>query len=158
MERPSRFTWIAMAAMLVASAAALVWLLSSSTAHRETLGPIRGLRLGMAPAQARERLDTGTRGSFSTIAMDEDFALQWTPRGDPRELSHARMEFHLGQLVALRLRLHPDAAEANGPRLEISEASLLFREPASDAVSLTWLSRNCPTHAGEVRRLLAERR
>lgn len=143
-------------ALAVPALVALVaWMLASGTSG-ESLGPVRGLRLGVAPAQARERLATDRAGSFATVAMGEDFALVWTPDAPAGELRSARLEFHVGQLVAVRLILAPTAPEADGPEFEVSEASVLTREPTSGGVELTWLARSCPTHAAEVRQRLAE--
>jgi hypothetical protein len=148
--------WLVPAALIVPAALAIAaWLLAGSGS--ETLGPVRGLRLGIAPAQARAALRTDRPGSFATLAMGEDFALVWTPEAAAGELSLARLEFHLGQLVAVRLTLTPSAPEADGPELEVSEASVLTREPTPEGVELTWLARSCPTHADEVRQRIAER-
>jgi hypothetical protein len=153
-SRSSR--WLVPLALLVPAALALAaWLLAGGGG--ETLGPVRGLRLGIAPSPAREALVTDRPGSFSTLAMGEDFALVWAPEADAGELGLARLEFHLGQLVAVRLTLTPAAPEADGPELQVSEASVLTREPTSRGVELTWLARSCPTHADEVRQRIAER-
>ncbi|HEY8429895.1 MAG TPA: hypothetical protein VIL20_16035 [Sandaracinaceae bacterium] len=155
--KASRWRWIALAILVVPALAALAVMLASRTGG-ETLGPVRGVKLGVAPSQARRMLHTGAPGSFATTAVGEDFALTWTPEATPAELRSARLEFHLGQLVALRLNLSPEAPEARGPELEVSEASVLTRERTPEGVTLTWLARSCPTHADEVRRRLAERR
>src|SRR5690606_31475655 len=116
--------WMAPAALLVPALLALgAWFFMSGGG--ETLGPVRGLRLGVAPAQARAALQTDRPGSFSTLAMGEDFALVWTPDAAAGELGLARLEFHLGQLVAVRMSLTPSAPEANGPELQVSETSVL---------------------------------
>lgn len=157
-RRSGRWRWIALAVLVAPALIGLIVLLTLSSAPSETLGPVRGLRLGLAPSQARRMLTTGAPGSFSTTAMGEDFALVWTPDAAGGALRSARLEFHLGQLVALRLTLAPEAPEARGPELEVSEASLLAREPTPNGVELTWLARSCPTHAEEVRRRIAEHR
>jgi hypothetical protein len=113
------------------------------------------VRLGASASQARRQLETGAPGSFRVIASGEDAALEWTPSNESAELMSARLEFHLGQLVALRLRLSPGAAEADGPDLEVSRASVLARAPLPErGVELTWIARGCPTHAAELRRLI----
>ncbi|HJL20320.1 MAG TPA: hypothetical protein RMH99_31930 [Sandaracinaceae bacterium LLY-WYZ-13_1] len=154
-----KWKWIALV-VLVLPAAAGLWALASSTfGGSETLGPVRGLSLGFGPAQARERLRTAVPGSFRSTAIGEDFAIDWTPDGAATQMRAARMEFHLGQLVALRLTLSSDAPEAEGPDLELSEASVLTRERAPDgSVELTWLARSCPTHADEVRQRITQHR
>jgi hypothetical protein len=154
--KSTRWRWIAVAALVLPAAYALFALLTSS--HRETIEPVRGIRLGYAPAQARARLLTGAPGSFRTVTMGEDFALEWAPTAAGSALRRARLEFHLGQLVAARLLLSEDADEASGPGLEVSDASVLTREVTPEGVELTWLARSCPTHASEVQRRLSESR
>ena len=146
--------WIAVAVVLVPALGALATLAWGELSRSETLGPVRGVRLGTTLTSARDRLQTGQPGDFRTSAIEEDVALDWTPAGDSSEgeLRSARLEFHLGLLVAMRLRLAPDAPEASGPALEVTEASVLSREPLEDGVQLTWLARSCPTHADEVQR------
>ena len=155
-RKSTGWRWIAVAVLVLPAAYALFSLLTSI--NREPIAPIRGIRLGYAPAQARERLVTGAPGSFRTVTMDEDFALEWAPTGPGSALLGARLEFHLGQLVAARLQLSEDAEEASGPRLEVSDASVLTREASPEGVELTWLARSCPTHAPEVQRRLSESR
>lgn len=150
-----RWRAVAVIAILLPAVAALVVLLWPAAPAR--IGPIRGVLLGVGPAQARESLLTGgVPGRFRSSAMDEDFALDWAPESPEAspELVSARLEFHLGQLVAMRLSVSPDADEASGEGLEVSAGSILVREPdpgsETGAVRLTWLARTCPTHAAEV--------
>lgn len=152
----SNWRWVALVILVVPALLGLVAMVLPM-ARQEALGPVRGIRLGLSPAQARGQLVTEGPGSFSSLAMGEDFALVWSPHV-PHGLRAARMEFHLGQLVALRLTLAPSAPEAEGPSLAVSESSIRTREPSPDGVVLTWLARGCPTHADEVRRRMAERR
>ncbi len=157
--RSRAWRWIALAILIAPAAIGLVVLLASSGGPGETLGPVRGLRLGLSPSQARQMFTPEQAGTYATSAMGEDFALEWIPAAPSGALRGARLEFHLGQLVALRLSLAPDAPEARGSGLEASEASLLTREPSPEGgVELTWLARSCPTHADEVRRRIAEHR
>jgi hypothetical protein len=144
-------------AAIVSTAAILSYFAWTGTRQNETLGPIRGVRLGLSPSQVRRQLQTGAPGSFRTTTVGEDFALSFTPHRNG-ELHRARLEFHLGQLVAARLLLSPDAPESQGPPLAQSAASVLRRERTPNGVELTWIAKSCPTHAAEVRRLLAERR
>ena len=155
----SAWKWIAVAVLIVPAGYALVALITSSLGGDETVGPVQGIVLGHGPAQVRDRLETGAPGSFRSTAIGEDFALDWTPDDEPGPLLEARLEFHLGQLVAARMRLSPEAPAANGPEFMLSQASVLTREAAPDgAVELTWLARSCPTHADEVRQVIRERR
>lgn len=89
--------------------------------------------------------------------MGEDLALVWEPEGESA-VRGARLEFHLGQLVALRLRSAPGAPHSEGPPIVVTEVSVLTREATPSGVVITWLARACPTHAAEVRRLLEEHR
>lgn len=119
--------------------------------------PILGLRLGTTPSSARERFDPGAPGTFRSEAMGEDLALVWEPEGES-DVHGARLEFHLGLLVALRLRTAPSAPPSEGPPMVLTDLSVLTRETTSEEVSITWLARACPTHAAEVRRLVEEHR
>lgn len=154
-----RWRAIAVIAILLPAVAALAVLWWPSDPER--IGPVRGVLLGIGPAQARESLLTGdVPGRFRSSAMGEDFALDWEPTDPSRsELRSARLEFHLGQLVAMRLQVSPDADEAGGAGLEVSPGSILVRESepgAEGAVRVTWLARTCPTHADEVASHLSE--
>ena len=113
--------------------------------------PLLGVRLGMTPPQVRDRFDPGSGGSFRSEAMGEDFALVWTPVGSGTVLS-ARHEFHLGQLVAMRLRVTSDSEIAEGLPIEVTPLSLLARDRVTEGVAITWLARSCPTHTAEVQR------
>ncbi|MBX3275090.1 MAG: hypothetical protein KF729_32800 [Sandaracinaceae bacterium] len=121
--------------------------------------PILGVRLGMTPAQVRDRFGTAAGGTFRGEAQGEDFALVWAPPEASRSpVRAARHEFHVGQLVAMRLTLDPAAPAAQGPPVELTELSVLTRERVGSDVALTWLARACPTHAEEVRRRIQEHR
>lgn len=155
-ERWPRWLWlVGLVTVLLGAYAALTALLGPSD---DTIGPIRGLRLGYATSMARERFTPGGEGSYRSEAQGEDLALVWTPASDDGPVKAARLEFHLGLLVAVRLTLRPDQPEASGPPLSVSEASVLTREPGDDGVALTWLARSCPTHAEEVQRRISQRR
>lgn len=143
----------ALALIVTPVIAGLVWL--AIPKERTSIDPVRGLVLGLGPAQARDRLRVDRPGSFRSSATEEDFALEWTPEEPGGEIASARLEFHLGQLVAVRLALSPDAPDAAGPPRTITAASLLTREPRGAVVELTWLARSCPTHAAEVARRMA---
>ena len=83
--------------------------------------------------------------------MGEDFALVWAPSGES-DVLNARHEFHLGQLVAMRLTVSASSDVADGPPLEATQLSLVTREVVETGVAVTWLARSCPTHADEVSR------
>ena len=117
--------------------------------------PILGVRLGMTPTQVRDRFDPAGPGTFRSEAMDEDFALVWEPEADSA-VRGARHEFHLGQLVAMRLTVSEDAPEASGAAILTTDLSVLTRESVAEGVAITWLARSCPTHADEVRRRIRD--
>lgn len=120
--------------------------------------PVFGVRLGMTPPQVRERFAPSPGGTFRSEAQGEDLILVWEPSASPGPVRIARHEFHLGQLVAMRLTLEPSSAEAGGPAMELTGVSVLTRETTESGVELTWLARSCPTHADEVRRRIQEHR
>ncbi len=152
---PRWLWWLGIVVVLGGAFFALRGLLGSPD---DTIGPIRGLRLGYATSMARARFTPAAPGRFRSEAMDEDLALIWTPSSPDAPVRGARMEFHLGLLVAVRLTLAPDQPEAEGPPLAISEASVLARDRVEGGVELTWLARTCPTHADEVARRISQRR
>lgn len=133
-----------------------MFLISASCGGR-TADPIYGLRLGATPSQARGRFDPGAPGAFRSESMPEDFALVWEPDGESPVRS-ARLEFHLGQLVALRVHAAPGAPHTEGPEILTTDTSVLTREATPGQVELTWLARACPTHAVEVMRRIAAHR
>ena len=136
--------WIATAALAVVGCSG-----PSETAE------VYGLRLGYTPAQCRERF-TLDSGEFTYVAGPQDDSMRWTPPPEDRaEVLSAVLEFHLGLLVAVRLELAPTSPLAAGDALEVRDGSILTREERDDRVTMTWLSRGCPTHADEVRRRLS---
>lgn len=154
---PPRWRWVLVAVLALPAAWALYSGANAIFGTPATLGPIEGLRLGYTPSMARDRFEPGPRGEFQSEAMGEDQALVWSPVAD-EEIREARLEFHLGQLVAVRLTADRESELAQGPALEISDTSVLAREPEGERIALTWLARSCPTHADEVSRRISEQR
>ena len=140
-QRTTRWRWIAVLVLVVPAVIGLIVMITSSMSSSETVGPVRGLRLGYAPAMARQHLLTGGPGSYATTAMGEDYALTWTADSPNDDLRRARLEFHLGQLVAVRLLVTSDSPEAEGPELQVSTASVLTRESTPEGVEIAWLAR-----------------
>lgn len=104
----------------------------------------------MTPDDVRARFSPG-RGTFRSEVSGTDTALVWeAPGAEP-----ARFEFHDGQLVAVRLRLVPSAAEADGPALRTTPGSVLARTAGADRVDVVLLSRTCPTHHDEAERIVS---
>lgn len=146
-------------AVLVLLAAPTAWAISRVLT--DDAGPfvLEGVRLGMTPADVRRSFSLAGAGRFQSEAMGEDFALAWAPMS-PSGLVSARFEFHESLLVAVRLRGRAGAetVEAlDGPSFEQTPGSVLARRSGSDLTDVIWLSRDCPTHANEVARLVASR-
>lgn len=137
----------------VVALGSLAWDLASSM--EPAIPTIDGVRLGMTPEQVRRRFAGGSSASWHTEIDGGDLRLIRASAGElDRE---ARFEFHNGMLVAIRLDLREDAPLAAGEPLVISAGSVLTRaREESGRVKLTVLSRDCPTHADEVSRILSE--
>lgn len=114
-----------------------------------------GVRLGDSLSMTRDHFRAPAGGAWTSSAAPEPI-LAWAPgSASPSPVASARFEFHEGMLVAARLELRSDAEAAQGPSLEIGRSSVLARETLADRTRLTLISRDCPEHAAEVRRLLA---
>lgn len=114
-----------------------------------------GIRLGDSLSMTRDHFRAPAGGTWTSSAAPEP-VLAWAPAaGTPSPVSSARFEFHDGMLVAARLELRPDADAARGPGLELGRSSVIAREPSAEGTRITLISRDCPEHAAEVRRLLA---
>jgi hypothetical protein len=130
---------LVLAAALAASAAAC---------SRVDAEPLPSVRLGMAPRDVRERFEPGGPGSWQTrVGAGDDTVLEWTSREPASRVEHARFEFHLGMLVAVRARLR----EGGGAeRVEVTPKTVTMRRPVSPKESdVTVLARDCPTHKDE---------
>jgi hypothetical protein len=115
-------------------------------------GPPRvaGLHLGATPDDVRARF-AGV--SFRT-ELGEDVALVADGSLAAGIRPGARLEFHDGQLVAVRLELDRSHPDASGDRLVLTPQTLLARTIAPDgSASVVLLSRTCPTHRDEASRL-----
>lgn len=113
---------------------------------------VHGVTLGMTPSDVRGRFDAPGPGVWHS-EMRADPMLVWTAPG-----TTATFEFHGGILVAVRMLVRPTDPAAQGRPLDVSNASVLVRRVQTDGrVEVTLLARDCPTHAGEVRRLIPSR-
>ena len=109
----------------------------------------------MAPRDVRARFQPGTDGSWQTaLGAGDDTALEWTSRGGGGGVTHARFEFHLGMLVAIRARLNESVS-----REEVSATpkTVTVKAPSQEGgASLTVLARDCPTHKDEAESFAAK--
>lgn len=131
----------------------LVALLVAGCANDEP-PPLPNVRLGMAPRDVRERFEPGGPGGWQTsLGPGDDTAIEWTATG-PAKVAHARFEFHLGMLVAMRARTtEPRTTES----VATTPKTVTVRRPAVEGgTDVTVLARDCPTHKDEAE-LLAQR-
>jgi hypothetical protein len=125
-----------------------------------------GVRLGMAPRDVRDRFDGGGDGAWQTVignggrggvGASDDTVVEWTASNDHSRVSHARFEFHLGMLVAVRAHLR-DPAVKREPRTDVTPKTVTVLAPATDGTDVTMLARDCPTHRDEAESLAAKAR
>jgi hypothetical protein len=133
---------------------ALTLLLACSRQEREALPNVR---LGMAPRDVRERFRPGGEGTWQTgVGSGDDTILEWTAGQASSPVAHARFEFHLGMLVAIRAQSRDGVA-----REEVSATpkTVTVRAPSAEGgSSVTVLSRDCPTHHDEAESLASRAR
>jgi hypothetical protein len=144
---------LVVAGLGVCGVLARAYLLRSSNEARVEL---RGTWLGMTPTDVRDRFRAPGPGTWRS-EQRTDPALVWTAaEGAPPTTAY--FEFHGGVLVAVRLDVPRTDPDAQGPAVDVSTASVLARRGQADQrVEITLLARDCPTHAEEVRRLIARR-
>ena len=129
-----------------------------------------GVRLGMAPRDVRDRFDGGGEGAWQTligngggggmaggVGASDDTVVEWTASNDHSRVSHARFEFHLGMLVAVRAHLRQPAVKQE-PRTDVTPKTVTVLAPATDGTDVTMLARDCPTHRDEAESLAAKAR
>lgn len=125
--------------------------------------PIPGVRLGMAPRDVRDRFEGGAEGSWQTkvgggAGSSDDTVLEWSAKDERSPTSHARFEFHLGMLVAVRAHQRERIA---AQRIDVTPKTVTLRVPATVAnggTDVTILARDCPTHHDEAEALAAKGR
>jgi len=129
-----------------------------------------GVRLGMAPRDVRDRFDGGGEGAWQTligngggggmaggVGASDDTVVEWTASNDHSRVSHARFEFHLGMLVAVRAHLREPAVKREA-RTDVTPKTVTVLAPATDGTDVTMLARDCPTHRDEAESLAAKAR
>ena len=119
---------------------------------------IPGVRLGMAPRDVRDRFDGGGEGAWQTkvgggAGASDDTVLEWSAAGEKTRATHARFEFHLGMLVAVRAHLR-DPIRAR--QVDLTPKTVTVRTPEGGGTEVTILARDCPTHHDEAEALAAK--
>lgn len=124
---------------------------------REEREPVPNVRLGMAPRDVRERFQPGAEGTWQTaLGAGDDTVLEWTARDAHAAVGHARFEFHLGMLVAIRARLNESVSREE---VRTTPKTVTVRAPGREGgASLTVLARDCPTHKDEAESFAAKGR
>ena len=157
---PSQRRWFGAAALALAVPTGWVWWRLAQGSD-DNLNEFHGARLGMTASQLRQSFALADEGAFraaGNAGSEGELWLEWTPT-QAASLAGARFEFHEGLLVAIRAELH-DASEATrvaAEPVQLTEGTLRHRAlltPDSARVRISILSRDCPTHAEEVRRLI----
>ncbi len=155
----ARLLALGLASIVAVAAASMA---SSLTAcGRETANEaLPGVRLGMAPRDVRDRFAPGGAGSWQTNVggggpgASDDTVVEWSANGDSSRVTHARFEFHLGMLVAVRAHLR-EAAKGE-PRIETTPKTVSMLAPVAGGTDVTLLARDCPTHHDEAESLAAK--
>jgi hypothetical protein len=107
--------------------------------------PLPNVRLGMSPRDVRDRFAPGGDGNWqSQLGSADDTFLEWT--SSTSKVDHARFEFHLGMLVAIRAHLREPST---GEHIDTTSKTVTLRAPAAGGTDVTVLARDCPTHKEE---------
>lgn len=135
--------------------------------------PIPGVRLGMTPRDVRDHFESDpSRGGAGAGAWQtkvgggagasDDTVVEWTATDPQAATRHARFEFHLGMLVAIRVQQR-DRIPAE--RIDVTPKTVTRRAPgggggavATGGTEVTVLSRDCPTHHEEAEALAIKAR
>ena len=139
----------------------LVLVLGCSRDEAAATETFPGVRLGMSPRDVRDRFEGGAGGSWQSkigggAGASDDTVLEWNADDASKQAraSHARFEFHLGMLVAIRAHLRePIGSE----KVDLTPKTVTVRAPQAGGTDVTILARDCPTHHEEAEALAAKR-
>jgi hypothetical protein len=139
----------------------LVAALASAACEKSEPEPLPSVRLGMSPRDVRDRFEPGGEGTWQTsLGAADDTVLEWKANDARAKVAHARFEFHVGMLVAIRART-ADGADA-AERVVLTPKTVTVRRPAPNeeggGTSVVVLARDCPTHRDEAESLAARKR
>jgi hypothetical protein len=149
--------------LLAIGLAALLSCAGSVGCHRDTASEtLPGVRLGMAPRDVRDRFDGGGEGSWQTkvgggAGASDDTVVEWNATGERSRVVHARFEFHLGMLVAVRAHLREGDVKGEA-RVEVTPKTVTVLTPSAGGTEVTLLARDCPTHHEEAESFAAKAR
>jgi hypothetical protein len=106
----------------------------------------------------RDRFDGGGEGTWQTkvgggAGASDDTVLEWNAGSDRSRATHARFEFHLGMLVAVRAHLRDGIGAM---RVDLTPKTVTVRSPEAGGTEVTILARDCPTHHEEAEALAAK--
>ena len=126
----------------------------SSLLSLDVPSAFHGTKLGMSIADVRTRFDVA--GSFHARPDGESgWALDWTSRDADSAVRRATFEFHEGLLVAVRAVVAPTDAIASRDEMTTTSGTVRRVRRREDRLfDVLILSRGCPAHAAEVRRVL----
>lgn len=142
-------------ACLLTVALAVTLVIAGSGCRRDDPDVVPHVRLGMAPGDVRDHFEPGGPGAWQTSVgkVADDTAIEWTATSPAAVVRHARFEFHVGMLVAIRATT--TARAPDGERIVASSSSVIVRRPGEGGTSIEVFARDCPTHRDEVTALIA---
>ena len=136
---------------------AVALVLAAAGCRRDDGDVVPHVRLGMAPADVRDHFAPGGPGAWQTSVgkAADDTAIEWSATGHSGVVKHARFEFHVGMLVAIRATTTEHAVDAE--RIAVSSSRVVVRRAApGGGTSIEVFARDCPTHRDEVTALIAK--
>jgi hypothetical protein len=146
-----RVQWLTLLALSLLAIAIGFRIATSRAGQRD----FYGVRLGQSANDTRDRFQPNAPGTW-TLTQEPEPVFRWAAQSKDAAVRTATFEFHDGMLVAARYDLAHATEAASGPPLEVLPATLIARDPQpDDRVQLTVISRTCPQHQDEVKRLLA---
>ncbi len=143
--------------LLVSYLTCSAWFSAGCDRH-EGAEDLPGVRLGMSPRDVRERFEGGRDGAWQTklgSGTKDDTVLEWNAADGKSRAVHARFEFHLGMLVAVRAQLREPSPKE---QVDFTARTVTVRMPQDDGTAVTILARDCPTHHEEAEALVARKR
>jgi hypothetical protein len=121
--------------------------------------PLPGVRLGMSPRDVRDRFEGAEQGAWQTRlgpGATDDTVLEWTATAATTRATHARFEFHLGMLVAVRAHLRAPAPPVGRVTATPKTVTGWSASTSDGGTELTMLARDCPTHHDEAELLASK--